>query len=209
MPYQRIICFLFLGFTSLFSFAYAATSPDLSNQITHRFTHELAAYLPEKASEIGFTEYDDKAGNFTADFDEKLLSFYQGWYKKLLGFALLSIARDDFIDLKLLSDYVQNQINEIKLNHAEKVVPFVPGTQIVFQNLKTLINSQAKQIRKTNAVKRFHAYVQSNFLQNNQAYIEAAIQKYVDSSHKCNHLIYKISTHIFDHVYLCHYLFLV
>jgi uncharacterized protein (DUF885 family) len=178
MLYQSIYCFLLLGLNLLFSSAYAALNLDYSNQITHRFTHELAVYLPEKASEIGFTDYDDRAGNMTADFDEKLLCFYQSWHKKLLNLASLTHTHDDLIDLKLLSDYVQNQINEIKLNHAENVIPFVSGTQVVFQNLKTLINAQTNQARKTNAVKRFHAYVQSNFLYHNQAYIEAGIQKY-------------------------------
>jgi uncharacterized protein (DUF885 family) len=178
MLYQRITCFLFLGLNLLFSSAHASINLDDSNQITHRFTHELAVYLPEKASEIGFTDYDEKAGNVTADFDEKLLGFYLGWHKKLLNLASLTHTHDDLIDLKLLSDYVQNQINEIKLNHAEKVIPFVPGTQLVFQNLKTLINPQTNQARKISAVKRFHAYVESNFLYHNQAYTEAAIQKY-------------------------------
>ena len=178
MLYQKITCFLLLGFNSLSTVVYADTELERSNQITINFTHELATFFPEKASEIGLTEYDDKAEKLTPDFDEKLLSFYQGWYKKILNLASLTNTHDGFIDLKLLNEYVQNQIKTIKLNHAEKVIPFIPGTQIIFYHLKTLMNTQGNQARQLSAVKRFHAYVDAKALYHYQTYIEATIQKY-------------------------------
>ncbi len=178
MLYQKIVLFFFLGLSVVSSPVYAESELDRSNQITNTFTHELAVYLPEKASEIGFTQYDDKVGRLPIDFDEKLLAFYQGWYRKLLNLASLTNTRDGFIDLKLLNDYVQDRIKEIKFNHTEKVIPFVPGSQVIFQNLKNLINPQTTETRQKSAVKRFHHYVEFNFLHNHQMYIEAMIEKY-------------------------------
>ncbi|MDF1678665.1 MAG: DUF885 domain-containing protein [Legionellaceae bacterium] len=149
-----------------------------SNQITMQFTHELAAYLPEQASEIGFSEYDDKTSNISPDLDDKLLSFYQGWYKKLLNLSYLTNTHDGFIDLELLSDYVQNQIESIRLNRSEKVIPLIPGSQLVFESIHTLINAQTSDARKSAAIKRFHRYVDSEFLLANQQYVENIIQKY-------------------------------
>ncbi len=175
---QKINHALFLGLSLYISNSYADIELERSNQITSQFTHELAIYLPEKASEIGFSEYDEKACKPTVDLDEKLLSVYQRWYKKLLNLATLTNTHDGFIDLKLLNEYIQNQIKVLRFNHAEKVIPFMPGTQVVFQHLKFLMSPQANDARKASAVKRFHAYVVSDTLNRYQQYIEAALRKY-------------------------------
>lgn len=166
----------------LYSWSVAASGQSDANKTANAFTHELAVYLPETVSAMGFEEYDACIDSISLDLDDKLLAFYRKWYEKLEPLVAKAETEDKRVDLKILMDYVKDKADTIKLRREAGLIPFVPGTQLVFQGLDRLSNASLTPSRKKAMIERFHRYVQSNMLAKSQAYMLALIEQHSTAS---------------------------
>lgn len=155
--------------------------PSYSQKLAENFTHAYGELLPEKASFIGFTEFDGKVSKIGADFDAEMLIFYHKWLHKLKTINTEKLSKDDAVDIKILSKYIEDNIHEIQVNHQGNIIPFIPGSETVLENLNKLSKSQYNLARKKAALRRFHEYVNSDYLLHAQEYMLAAINKYSSS----------------------------
>lgn len=167
--------------TILTKSAIANTNQNYSQALAENFSHAQAELFPERASFIGYPEYDGKATQISKDFDQKVLDFYYQWLRKIKSINTKRLTKDELLDTAILKSYIQDQINAIEVNHQEKLIPFIPGTEFILENLNKLSKSEYSDTRKRATLLRFHEYVETEFLKHAAEYMQATIDKYPDN----------------------------
>lgn len=130
-----------------------------SDRVAEEFTRALAGLHPEVGSEIGYTEFDRLGFLLSAETEEMDRALFNSWIERLNT----EIAKTEDPELKtdfdVLQNWLRNQVANIDIFRTEREVAFTPGTQVIYQNLQTLISAQTASERKLAAVERFKVYV--------------------------------------------------
>lgn len=149
--------FVFLILTLLASSADASWI-ETSNRLAKEYALADGAHFPERASAMGYREFDAKAIAMERDANAREEVFLAEWSERFR--KELSTAKDSNLrlDLTILRDHARRRREEIRLEEKFGVISFLPGTRFVLESLSTLIHDQADAARKAAAVDRFKIY---------------------------------------------------
>jgi len=138
--------------------AFAKPVP-LSNKIAEEFSLDKGLRSPESASSIGYRAFDPKAVPLEDDMETGENAFLLKWKSRLAKEANEAKEADYLTDVKVLQGKIERSLEKVALDKKYGVIELYPATQIVFENLRSLINAQSDAERKKSAVVRFKAYV--------------------------------------------------
>jgi hypothetical protein len=130
-----------------------------SNTIAESYAKEFGQMDPESASSIGYVEFDQLASDISLKTEKAKKLFYEKWAKTLTNKIATETNRDLRIDLEILLNFVQNNIESIKVSNEVGDIGFYEGSKVVFKELQVLINPQSQSSRKKSSVDRFKVYV--------------------------------------------------
>jgi len=142
--------------------ATASTWVEDSNAIAKEYALADGERFPERASAMGYTQFDSKALKMEKNSNAEEEAFLLEWNVRVAKEWAKAKDPNLKLDLKILRDHLQRRREEIRLEEKFGVVTFLPGTRFVLESLLTLINDQEKKERKSAAVDRFQAYVRGH-----------------------------------------------
>jgi len=149
---------LFFLFVLLCSPARATWIED-SNKIAKEYALADGENFPERVSAMGFRDFDAKAIRMEKNANEIEEAFLRAWSMRVASEQAAALDPSLKLDLKILRDFFQRRLEEIRLGEKLGVVAFLPGTRFALESLLSLINDQQDSARKLSAAERFHVYV--------------------------------------------------
>ncbi len=130
-----------------------------SNQLAREYTLERAVWNPESASSEGYREFDAQAMRVVDDMVTPERERLRRWQKRLRTQLRGERDAEYRVDVQLLLHDVEEELVDLRLDERFGVIPFHAGTEIIFNNLRELINEQTDATRRRAAALRFHKYV--------------------------------------------------
>lgn len=140
-----------------------------SDDIATEYTLDFAEIFPERASRLGFHQFDKLGTQPT--LKTRLLNFekLKQWERKLQ--SLLEDIHDPNLkmDLEILLANTQHNLKRHELDDKEKVISIGLASQEIFRGVASLVNEQFGKDRQSRAVDRFKFYMSSK---NKASYIQ-------------------------------------
>ncbi len=130
-----------------------------SNAIAREYALADAELFPERASAMGYREFDGQALRMEKNQNERESAFLRDWRKKISTHLASAKDKKLQLDLRILRDHLSRRLEEIRLEEKHGVISFLPGSRFVFESLFNLLNDQQDLSRRAKAVERFHLYV--------------------------------------------------
>jgi hypothetical protein len=130
-----------------------------SDAFARQYAIADGANLPERASAMGFREFDGKALHMEKEANARELVFLKEWEGKIS--SELEKPRDpDFqLDLRILREQLRLRKSEIYIEEKTGLIFFQPGTRFFLESLLELVNEQSPPERKAAAADRFKIYL--------------------------------------------------
>ncbi len=160
-------------FLALFFLSACSTTPKApkwmtySNRVAEEFTRDYSALYPELGSSLGYREFDKLGNNPSQLLDEKYKALVHKWIARLEKELAQTQDKNLIVDLKILLDNSKRNLKSIEVNEKLGIIPVHQASQNVYGYLFQLINDQAPDQRKEDAVTRFKYYMSETKTKNN------------------------------------------
>ncbi len=158
-----------------------------SNKIAEEFTRDYSALFPELGSSLGYKEFDKLGNNPSKEMDDKYKALVSKWISRLEKELTATENKNLIVDLKILLENSKRNLESIKANERLGMIPVQEASKNVYGYLFQLINDQAPDQRKEDAVDRFKYYMsetgsKKNLIQAYRSEVERYQKKYSKKS---------------------------
>jgi hypothetical protein len=136
----------------------ASSWVDRSNEDAKVLLDAVSRFLPENATQIGLTGYDEKVIDLKPDSDARMRAAIVEAKSKLQ--SMLASEKDPNVrqDLQIMIHAADIDIEGIDLNH-QYMLPYQDVGQLIFNGEFALLRDEIAANRRPNAVKRLECYV--------------------------------------------------
>ncbi len=134
----------------------------LSNKLAREYAFSLGSLVPEYVAAMGYTRFDPQVTAFSRTLDDERYIHAYKWQKRLTS-ILEEAKHPEFItDARILQESITLDMEEIEVERAVGVIPFIPLSDYIYGNLQTLIFDDAPKSKLNAAMKRFRTYVRGD-----------------------------------------------
>jgi hypothetical protein len=130
-----------------------------SFKLAKSFGKSYGALFPEYVANHGFPRLNSKTTSFSKDLDNQTYSHAYRWKNKLSNFIEIEKNPDLLTDARILLDFQNMEMEKIELDRELGVIPFLPVSEHVVENLRSLIRKESTQLQMNAGMARFRAYV--------------------------------------------------
>lgn len=133
-----------------------------SKKLTHDYAVSYAPLAPEDISEMGFTQFEHFTAPYSKDYQKEKYAHAYKWKSRLERLLQAETNEEYKTDIRILLDHVTSQMESIDLVRSEGIVPFMPVTEVIYLNLKTLLAKDSDKRKRNNGLSRFRYYVRGD-----------------------------------------------
>lgn len=132
-----------------------------SEKMFRIFCKYLASYNPEMATFLGAKKYESGTTPYSKNYEKFRYATAYRLKKKFEKYALEQKNQELRLDAKLIEEYLDTEILDVETAREVGVVPFVPATKFIRDNITGLLSAKdTKTIN--NGMARFRSYVRGN-----------------------------------------------
>lgn len=157
-----------IQFILLFIMAACASAPEVryskdwkkdSRKLVKGYGDSLGTLYPEYVASSGFPKFEPKTTSYSKDLDNQTYAHAYRWKNRLQKFLEVEKHPEMVTDVNILIDFQNREMEKIDLDRSLGVIPFLPISDHVYENLRGLINPASTQLQLNNGMARFRAYV--------------------------------------------------
>jgi hypothetical protein len=132
---------------------------DKSQTMVDAYARDLGVLFPEATSDIGYEEFDEMVTPFSSSLLKKNEDLFHRWQKRLKSNLEDPMDPELATDVRILLNEINLELEGISFDRKFGVIPFIPFTEFVFQNLKDSFGERGDLNGKRKALIRFKKYV--------------------------------------------------
>ena len=130
-----------------------------SSDLAKSYANSMGELYPEYISDIGFSKFDPRTTPFSRELESKRYALSYKWKKRLERFIAGTSHPELKTDAQILLENANLEMESVELARKEAIVPFLPISEYVFGNLKSLIKTGASKTKIHSALIKFRSYV--------------------------------------------------